>query len=569
MSYTIVGKPDKFSPVYNPIFFYSDSSNKNEEGYKYVVDIYSGNTSGYSPTKLARYKVFPRVNDGYGVIDINQLLSSQVSYYFNQDVHNIVDATKAYLDYKVEFGEEFVKYWSFTGITTSSTSPYIEQTQIKGISSGHPFIAGDNILVQQTTGSTSDYYNGVFVVLSASSTSVIVDLPHSVSSAIAIGTITYSDRRKTIYSNITSESGYTAFNGAVSHQDLQTYSGSQYSLTENSNHKLLTNVPNNYILKPNNSMWLDFHISGGTNFGLVKIETRYGYYDELNCFTTDVMSIGVGPSNVSTIEGTANCVGNHWNNDFSTYPVFKNACWDYITLSGTPSTTTVSGLTQSPWYNNFSDELVDYYVGTTLYQATINSTPSPNQVELIVPLSSFSGITIGTLFQRTDYYDITVYNVGGISGISETLHFEIDWETTRYGNIELLFIDRLGSFIPANFELQNTTTINIDRSNYQTLLGDLKSTGKWGFNSYDMGRRQLNTSVRKSIDLNSNWMSEDSAKYMQELFTSPMVFMKDNEQYWPVIITSNSYVIRTKNNKKNIQIALSLEIANQDRIQNF
>jgi hypothetical protein len=156
-----------------------------------------------------------------------------------------------------------------------------------------------------------------------------------------------------------------------------------------------------------------------------------------------------------------------------------------------------------------------------------------------------------------------------MSAISETLYFEIDWGTTRYGNIELLFIDRLGSFIPANFELQNTTTINIDRSNYQTLLGDLKSTGKWGFNSYDMGRRQLNTSVRKSIDLNSNWMSEDSAKYMQELFSSPMVFMKDNEQYWPVIITSNSYVIRTKNNKKNIQIALSLEIANQDRIQNF
>ena len=74
MAVSAVVEPNTTTPAYNPVVYWVDSTNKNETGFKYVVDVYDG-----GGTQIAEYRVAPRIDDGYGVIDLSRLLSSQVS----------------------------------------------------------------------------------------------------------------------------------------------------------------------------------------------------------------------------------------------------------------------------------------------------------------------------------------------------------------------------------------------------------------------------------------------------------------------------------------------------------
>ncbi len=743
MAVTVVGTPDIFTPVYNPIFFYMDSTNKNETGFKYVMDIYSANTQN----KIGRYKLFPRPLDGYGVGDINQLLTSQVGYFFDQNFNFITGSTGSYLDYDVVFGEEYVKYWSFydNSFYTSSDPAFSGKTMFYTLdaSNTHNFVAGDFVLIQQDPGYTSTYYNGIFEVISASTTAIIVDLDHTVNTPANSGTAVYADQHKTVnmgetisitlgsevvvntnfsaltgwtqpssigpgggtnqivigggvmicfvsdyigvfdstsynsgatislipgqdylcqydvltveyngstattfphshninlgggfgtsnfgigsfsevitagstgtttgvHFNITAsafsgsptyaivvdnvtvkpysesitydtiESGYTVFNGAIQHQDFISYTSSTYDLTSSSS-KFLTDVPSGYRVKSDNSMWINFYSDQSAYYAYsAELVTRYGTYLSVNPVTanTTVQTIAIGPYNITQSNGTVLPTGIFWyNNPQPSYPIFKNMCWDYDTVvSGSAGTVIVSASdgTQFPLWNQFTigSEYVDFYLNNILHQALITATPTTSSVQIVYPYSAFTAAsnTSGTLFQITEYYDVRFNDPFNPSiSTSETLHFNVDWNTTRYGNIELLFIDRLGSFIPANFELQSYKSINISRNEYQTFLGRLTGD-KWNYQSIDRGRQNLNTTVKKQIDLISNWLTEEEAEFLQELYTSPVVFIKEFNQFWPVIVTSNSYAIQTKNNKKNIQIRITIEMANNDRIQNF
>jgi len=576
MAYTVQVLPDKFSPVYNPIYFFPlNSTNNTFEGYKYIVDVYSGDTLN---NRIGRYKLFPRPVDGYGIADINQLLSNQVGYYINQNLYTIADAKPDYIRYNVSFGEEYTYFWNFNDNEYVTSGPYTGYLSFVNFAGAVPaYVAGDYVLVEQDPGFDNPNYNGIFLVLTAYTGTVIVDYPHNVSTAINPGTMYFNDKRKVEVLNIARQTGYTAFNGAIPHQEFLDYTSNTFLMSTGTTGQFLTNVPQNYRLKPTNSMWLNFYTNDYTNTSFCDINTKYGQYIFQNLLsgTPGVQILAVGPGLVDISAQTLNQLGNNtWNlGATGTYPIIKNFCWcfDTITSANGGVRTSVSDSTSgstNPWFTNFLDQLVfEDNTGTEIF---IDDSPAPNEVVIDIPFSTMSAFTSGCLSQRTDYFNIQWFDPTGLNATSERKDFLIDWNTTRYGNVELVFIDRLGSLIPANFELQKSVTINITRSEYQTLLGDkIGNTNKWGYDSTERGRNTLNTQTVKQIDLISNWITEEESEYLKELYTSPVVYIKENGKLWPVIIKTNSYRVVSKKNKKNIQIQISIEMANNDRVQNF
>lgn len=576
MAYTVQVLPDKFSPVYNPIYFYPlNSTNNTLEGYKYIVDVYSGDTL---TTRFGRYKLFPRPVDGYGIADINQLLSSQVSYYINQNLYTIADAKPDYVRYNVSFGEEYTYFWNFNDNAAVLSGPFTGKLSFVNFSGVTPaYVAGDYVLVEQDPGFTEPNYNGIFLVLTAYTGTVVVDYTFTTSTPVNPGKIYFSDKSKIEILNIARQTGYTAFNGAIPHQQFQDYTSNTYLMSTGTTGQFLTNMPQNYRLKASNSMWLNLYTDNYANTTYCKLNTKYGEYTFQNFLsgTPGVQIFAVGPGLVDISAQTQNQIGNNtWNLGLTgTYPIIKNFCWCFDSVASanggvrTLVTDSTSGST-NPWFTNFLDQLVfEDNTGTEIF---IEDSPAPNQVVINIPFSTMSAFTSGCLSQRTDYYDIQWFNQSGLIATSEKRNFLIDWNTTRYGNVELVFIDRLGSLVPANFELQKTVTINTTRSEYQTLLGDkVGSTNKWGYDSTERGRNVLNTQTVKQIDLISNWITEEESEYLKELYTSPVVYIKENGKLWPVIVKTNSYRVVTKKNRKNIQIQISIEMANNDRIQNF
>ena len=509
MSIVTIGTPEKFAPVFNPIYFYVSSTNDIQEGFKYVVDLYNDDTNVF----ITRYKFYPRPNDLFGVIDINQILASQIGYSFDQTLNSIDVGTENYINYRLEVGEEYVNYWDFADNQYVLSGPYTGYLSFVGVFNNNPFVAGDIVEIQQDPGYTYSGYNGTFEVLSADSSTIIVNWQHTVTTPPNPGQAVYATHQKTLYPNLRTYSGYTAWNGAILHQDLMLVTSSYFNLNTGATAPFLSYVPDNYVVKPTNGMWLNYWSSAQTaNAKYAYITTHYGEYSMMNGLTgytgSSVQILPIGPQNITDIEGTSGPLAGqtYWSNDVGTYPIFKNLCWEaFGYLSASTGTTVLFGSSASPWYNDFNDQIVDLYIGNQFYTTSILATPLSVAITIPIAPSVFAaaGYTAGvtypsltSVFQKTESYTVQMFGTGN-TATSELREFIVDWDTTRYGNIELLFIDKGGSFVPANFELQSAKSISIDRNEYQTILGGLDQSLKtWRYNSTDRGRNVLNTTVK-------------------------------------------------------------------------
>lgn len=155
----------------------------------------------------------------------------------------------------------------------------------------------------------------------------------------------------------------------------------------------------------------------------------------------------------------------------------------------------------------------------------------------------------------------------------------------------VLFLDRLGSWSSFAFQLKSYERGEVTRETYnQDVRGYVNGSGQWTYNTEEFGFRSMNINVTKSIDLNSNWMTQNMATYFEELVTSPQTFLKivtyvttedgiplidedgcpihipESTQYQPCIVNNNSYEVYNQRNKNLIKQSISVRLANQDNI---
>jgi len=505
MAITISGSPQTFTPVTNPIFYYLDSTNKTKDGFKYLVDIYSANTASL----LATYSLFPRPNDGLGVADINQVLDSSVSAFFNSNLNQFSACPENFVNYDVCFGEEYLYSWPYSSVTVNRLGGTIEAYQIRLFGATDPlFDAGDQIIV--TPDNPADVPNLSFVGVSSSATTRIEYVEQesfglSGTSAFTYsGTVRFQDGRKSQFPNLTCSTGNTAFNGAISHKTFNSYLGTDYNASSFTKKLVLTEkFPANktpFRIKESNRMWVNFYSNTPSSY-------------------TPILSV--------------------------------------ITYSGDPfAGGSVEGIYR--FTGTTTGNTVMQTVGVGPYNLT-NFSTSPQIISGALPIFKTS----------TTHYVINLENSGSIS-TTQSYIIKLNKDCFRYDNIELYFFDRLGSILPVNFELQNIRKINITKDEYTSFLGDLNtSTGRWGYEAKDRGRNQINTSVIEELTLRTNWLTNQESNLFQELYTSPLVYIRDGLNFWPVIVKTTDLQITTKKNQKNFQYTITIEYANQDVINKF
>jgi len=118
-----------------------------------------------------------------------------------------------------------------------------------------------------------------------------------------------------------------------------------------------------------------------------------------------------------------------------------------------------------------------------------------------------------------------------------------------------------------NFRGKSKTTIDIKSSSIESVPGDWDSTD-YNYNNWDRGKKDLFKTATKKITINSDWLNEDEAVWLEELFTSTEVQILDDniEIIYPVVITNKAYTKKTSlNDKIKIQYTLNLEYANKVR----
>jgi hypothetical protein len=208
-------------------------------------------------------------------------------------------------------------------------------------------------------------------------------------------------------------------------------------------------------------------------------------------------------------------------------------------------------------FQNDGGDILKYAANANsyVYQANVGATANPSTV--------VSG-TAGHIKSDTEYYDVWYTNAGGTQH-SLKYRFYID-RRCAIEDYYVLFLDRLGSMSSFAFQLRAYERGNITRDSYNQRIEGSVSSSKWNYSNEEYGMRTYKVGVEKTLELNTNWMTEDMAEYFEQLLTSPVTYFYDGREYLPCTITDTSFEVERQRNKNLIRKTITIKYANQDAV---
>jgi hypothetical protein len=113
---------------------------------------------------------------------------------------------------------------------------------------------------------------------------------------------------------------------------------------------------------------------------------------------------------------------------------------------------------------------------------------------------------------------------------------------TKYTDNILYYLDRDGNILFFHFDKisknnftkkTNTVTLNADRLN--------TTTGEYGSNTWDRENHIVSTAIESTILLNTDWITETQSRQLNDLWSSPQVWLHNGTDLLAVTITNNGY----------------------------
>lgn len=141
-------------------------------------------------------------------------------------------------------------------------------------------------------------------------------------------------------------------------------------------------------------------------------------------------------------------------------------------------------------------------------------------------------------------YDIFITNFTNAQ-LSQIKTFRILDECTKYGDFEVLFQDRLGSFGSFNFNLRRNQEIGIKRNHYNKATGIVDpSTGEYSDRYNDFGLKSMDVAANEEYVLRIELQDSDASEYFKDLLLSKTLYWVDpDNNLIPFIIKDGTYQI--------------------------
>ncbi len=176
----------------------------------------------------------------------------------------------------------------------------------------------------------------------------------------------------------------------------------------------------------------------------------------------------------------------------------------------------------------------------------------------------------GSIPLNTKTYTVQSFNsTGAASSAVYTFRLEED-DCKGFETIRLAYLNRLGGYDYYNFTKKSTRTVDTNRG--------LMKHNPVHFGNVYAGRQNFigGTGVYRSrsveiIEANTDYITENEAAALEELFTSPNVYIQDTTQspdtFLPVVVTEKTYTKQTTANDALKQYVISIEKSNEKLTQ--
>jgi hypothetical protein len=130
----------------------------------------------------------------------------------------------------------------------------------------------------------------------------------------------------------------------------------------------------------------------------------------------------------------------------------------------------------------------------------------------------------------------------------------------------LAWINSLGAWDYYTFELASIETLNIQRETITTNYGNWNAAANFSYGQYESGEMVTKIEANKEYTINSDWLDDEYFIWLQELLMSKEVYYCNSDGVFnPIILTDNSYEIKSQLNKKLNSLTLKFKLAHKIR----
>ena len=583
MALTIINTPLKVAPVYNPNYFIVDSTNKSEDNFEYLYDVYEsqGNTLG---DRLIRVRIPAEPISGWGVYNPMKILQTQVENVFDYDLTGC--SVQDFVEYTIKVGEAYTFEWPFNsvfGLAVSGTGCLLNVV-LTGTTQ-HFYNTGDTITLQ---GSSIPQYNGTWSVIQVpNNNQVVLDLCVSSLSSTSGTTKLFNDEQ-TFFTGLTSFTQYYAHNAAINTYDfipyrVEPFFRDTYYTSTGGTALWYSNVPDGYKTRITNRGHITYfnNVYSGNTYPEVdglKVVTNDGneIIIDLPC-KKEVLSVGVFPWNINNadaaditiINGSIPAITPNTdsydvcliNLEFTSVDIIQDYPGVVLTATTIYKTGTYNGYNYFSWTDGGNTFFLWFNSGSTVWEVTnalgggndyLNSINSGSKTCPPIGIYNTEWIDASNpLF--TDFQTLNCIN----PCLNQPLTLNIYEYCHKWDNYEFIFMDRKAGFIPMNFELVQRKNVGVERKSFKKGL-------EYNYTSLDRGKTIVQNNITYRYTVTSNWMDEATSLYFEELMTSPEIYWnyEGTGEFIPINLTITEQEIKDKRNTRLIQYTLQFELGN-------
>lgn len=518
--------------------------------------------------RLQKYRLPPRPDDYNAEFSPHRILKSLFSYDIDPCGTGWMTASDGLIQFKLGYGFEYNP--SVTYSITANASGFMSLFVNTSVS---VFNNGDIILVEKDNKQINISYDGTCSVTGSAFGFIITNKPFGITTSIV-----ESGRITNLVRNVGTSSTALAYNGTRQYLERTIDFTNVFLMTGTSTDaQFLTNYDTdiqnkNIFLNPgtfsgNECETLSMILATTSNFlfAIDRFTAGSGLTPSTDYFSMSVpndyqrMEFGVGTKNLLELTNNPNFLDNtlHYDcyvtfaaNIFVRYIIPANPILVSFTLLPAGVFGGKNYYTWSDFFNTYFiwfDVLADAWVVSSLlgggvaYLTSVlvgsnNQPPEGNLGTQYIP--TITPLPFIRFILRPAQ-----------PPISEKFRFKINKKCSEYERIRLCWLNRHGGWDYFTFNRDSKKTLEVQRTQYT-------KTMKWDYAVGDRGDTILSQKAKDTFTLNSDWVTEYEARWIEELFSSPEVYQVSNGEILPIIITDNTFVTQTylRNQIFNIQV---------------
>jgi len=180
----------------------------------------------------------------------------------------------------------------------------------------------------------------------------------------------------------------------------------------------------------------------------------------------------------------------------------------------------------------------------------------------------YSG-TAPVIDEDTSYYTITMFDVTEILGYrqkSEERFIYIEDYCSKYDPIRFKFMNNYGKYDYFTFTLAKTKNTEIKRNLFKQNPNQWDSTN-YNYNRMSRGSSQYETILNDTITIQSDWITEDESVWLEQLMSSPDVYIYNNDELVAVNITNSSYQTKYEKSEQLFNLSISFQYSQNRKRQ--